>query len=133
MNPLVEYTIPIKGISDGIYQFDYQVDRHFLGHFEHSPIQDANIQMQVELEKKPSLFVLQFNFSGTVKTNCDRYLVAIDLPVSGRNRILVKISEETESIDPEVVYLHPEAIRLELADLIYEFLILSIPFIKEYD
>ncbi|MEM6378694.1 MAG: DUF177 domain-containing protein [Bacteroidota bacterium] len=133
MNPLVEYTIPIKGLSNGIYQFEYQIDRNFLTHFEQSPVSQANIQMQVDLEKKPGLFVLQFNFSGTIETDCDRCLAAINLPVSGENRLLVKYSEEAESDDPEVVYIHPEATKLELADFIYEFLILSIPMIKVYD
>lgn len=133
MNPLVEYTIPIKGLSNGIYQFEYQIDRNFLTHFEQSPISQANIQMKVELEIKPGPFVLNFDFSGTVESNCDRCLVAINLPVSGQNRLLVKVSEETESEDPEVIYIHPEAIKLELADFIYEFLILSIPIIKVYD
>lgn len=133
MNPLVEYTIPIKGLSNGIYQFEYQIDGNFLTHFEQSPISQANIQMRVELEKKPGPFVLNFDFSGTVESNCDRCLAAINLPVSGQNRLLVKVSEETESEDPEVIYIHPEAIKLELADFIYEFLILSIPMIKVYD
>jgi uncharacterized metal-binding protein YceD (DUF177 family) len=133
MSALVEYSIPIKGIADGIHQFDYQIDQQFLQHFEESPITDAAVSVQLELEKKPGLFVLHFDISGTVKTNCDRCLADINLPISGKQRLLVKISTEAESEDPEVVYLHPEATRLKVADFVYEFVILTIPMIKTYD
>lgn len=133
MSALVEYSIPIKGIADGIHQFDYQIDQQFLQHFEESPITDAAVRVQLELEKKPGLFVLHFDLSGTVRTNCDRCLADIDLPISGQQRLLVKISMEEESEDPEVVYLHPEATRLKVATFIYEFVVLTIPMIKTYD
>lgn len=133
MSALVEYSIPIKGIANGIHQFDYQIDQQFLQHFEESPITDAAVSVQLELEKKPGLFVLHFDISGTVKTNCDRCLADIHLPISGKERLLVKISTEEESEDPEVVYLHPEATRLKVADFIYEFVVLTIPMIKTYE
>jgi len=133
MDPLVEYNIPVNGLSSGIHQFDYQIDQRFFSNFEHSPIATAKVKMEMVLEKKPSLYVLQFTFSGTVRTICDRCLVEIDLPIEGEERLLVKVAEETESEDPEVVYLDPEAIRLEVADYIYEFIVLSIPIIKVYD
>jgi uncharacterized metal-binding protein YceD (DUF177 family) len=133
MNALVEYSIPIKGIANGVHQFEYQIDHHFLKHFEESPITDAAVQVQFELEKKPGLFALHFDISGTVKTTCDRCLASIHLPITGKERLLVKISLEEESDDPEVVYLHPEATKLEVAGFIYEFVILAIPMIKTYD
>lgn len=128
----MEYSIPIKGIADGMHRFDYQIDRQFLQHFEESPIADAAVQVQLDLEKKPGLFVLHFAISGTVRTNCDRCLADIDLPISGQERLLVKISLEEESEDPEVAYLHPEATKLEVSSFIYEFVILTIPMIRTY-
>lgn len=133
MNALVEYSIPIKGIATGIHEFEYQINQHFLKHFEESPIGDASVLVQLELEKKPGMFTLQFEISGTVRTHCDRCLTAINLPIEGQNRLLVKVSEEEESDDPEIVYLHPEATKLEVAGFIYEFVILAIPMIKTYD
>ena len=133
MESLLEYRIPIKGLSTGIHSFEYQVGSQFFASFEHSPIKEAKLQVNMRLEKKPSLYVLEFDFSGTVRTNCDRCLAEIDLPIAGKDRLLVKVSEKTESEDPEVVYLHPEAQKLEVAEYIYEFVILAIPMIKVYD
>jgi uncharacterized metal-binding protein YceD (DUF177 family) len=133
MDPLIEFTIPIRGLGDGIHQFEYQIEDSFFSHFEASPVPGGKIHMAVSLEKKPNLYTLYFDFSGTVRTSCDRCLAAIDLPIEGRERMLVKVSNETESPDPEVVFLSPEADRLELAPLVYEFIILAIPLIKVFD
>ena len=133
MDPLVEFSIPIKGIADGMHDYQYQIDGHFFEQFESSPIQQALIDLKVSLEKKPGLLVLHFDFKGKVNSTCDRCLADIHLPVAGNNRLLVKVSTETESEDPEVIYLHPEAIKLKFAKYAYEFIILSIPMIKMYD
>ena len=133
MESLLEYRIPVKGLSTGMHNFEYQVGSQFFSNFEHAPIKEADLKVEMRLEKKPSLYVLEFDFSGSVRTNCDRCLAEIDLPIAGKDRLLVKISEKTESEDPEVVYLHPEAQKLEVAEYIYEFIVLAIPMIKVYD
>ncbi|MEO0339164.1 MAG: YceD family protein [Bacteroidota bacterium] len=133
MDPLVEFSIPIKGIADGMHEYHYEIDGHFFEQFESSPVQQALIDLNVSLEKKPGLLVLHFDFTGKVNTTCDRCLADIYLPVTGSNRLLVKVSTETESEDPEVIYLHPEATKLKFANYAYEFMILSIPIIKVYD
>lgn len=133
MGALVEFTIPIKGLGAGNHRFNYQVDRLFLQHFPESPVTDAAIQVQFDLEKKPGLLVLNFDIKGTVRTTCDRCLAEIDLPLNGQHRLLVKQSVEEASEDPDVVFLHPEATKLEIAPFVYEFVVLSIPMIKIYD
>ena len=129
----MEYRIPIKGLSNGIHQYDYQINGVFLQQFEHSPIRDAQINMQMMLDKRAGMYTLDFSFSGTVRSTCDRCLADINLPVQGENRLLVKLSHETESEDPDVAFIHPDAQKLEVAEFIYEFIILAIPMIKVYD
>ena len=40
MEALVQYTIPVKGLGQGIHQFEFQIDRHFFQHFEASHLPD---------------------------------------------------------------------------------------------
>lgn len=138
MDPLISYSIPIKGLRDGIHQFDYQIDRSFFDHFENSPIGESDIQLQLTLEKRTGLYILDFSFEGRIASNCDRCLSDIQLPIAGDYRLLVKVSEaaeegEKEDEDPDVVFITPEAQKLEVAPWAYEFICLSVPMIKTYE
>ena len=133
MDTLVQYTIPIKGLGPGVHQFDFHIDSDFFTHFENSPIQEGDLQLQLIFDKRADLFVLEFDFQGTVKTDCDRCLTEIDLPISGQQRLLVKFSLEEELEEAEVIYIHPEAQKLNVSKYIYEFICLAMPIIKVYD
>lgn len=139
MDPLIAYSIPVRGLRDGIHQFDFQIDRSFFEHFENAPIKDGDIQLRLELVKRPGLYTLTFSFEGTVKTACDRCLASIDLPIEGEQRLLVKVNEGTEGPptedpdDPDVIYISPEQQKFNTASYAYEFVCLAIPMIKTYD
>ena len=133
MDTLVQYTIPVKGLRNGVHQFEFQIDHNFFQHFEQSPVKDGNIELKFSLDKRPDMYVLQFDFGGTVKTDCDRCLAQIDLPIQDCQQLLVKLSTEEAGEDAEVVYLNPEVSQINVAKYIYEFICLSLPLIKVYD
>ncbi|HQU61037.1 MAG TPA: DUF177 domain-containing protein, partial [Saprospiraceae bacterium] len=133
MDPLIQYSIPVKGLRNGIHQFDFQIDRSFFDNFENSPISDGDIRLHLEFDKRPDMFVLQFDFEGTVRAECDRCLAEINLPISDSQMLLVKFSLEEEVDEAEMVYISPETIKLNVAQYIYEFICLSMPMIKVYD
>jgi uncharacterized metal-binding protein YceD (DUF177 family) len=132
MERLVEFSIPVSGMGNGIHQFRFSIDDFFFSNFEGSPVESGAITVLLEFDKRPDMYVLDFNFEGTVKTECDRCLAPIDLPVSGREQLLVKFSLEDESENAEVVYVHPEIKKFNVARYIYEFLILAIPMIRVF-
>ena len=121
MDPLIAFSIPVRGLRDGIHQFDFQIDRSFFGQFESAPVQEGDVSLQLELIKRPGLYTLTFSFEGTVKTECDRCLAPIDLPIEGEQRLLIKVSEAAEGEPAEDPEQRPEqdgdADRLVLAQL----------------
>lgn len=133
MDALIQYSIPVKGLHNGMHQFDFQIDRAFFQNFEASPIEDGRIDLVLYFDKRPDLLVLQFVFRGFVKTECDRCLAAIDLPLQGDQTLMVKYSMEEEPEEAEVVYISPETQVLNVAKYIYEFICLAMPLIKVYD
>ncbi len=139
MDPLIAFSIPVRGLRDGIHQFDFQIDRSFFGQFESAPVQDGDVSLQIELIKRPGLYTLTFSFEGTVKTECDRCLAPIDLPIEGEQRLLIKVSEAAEGQpaedpdDPDVIYISPEQQKFNTAPYAYEFVCLAIPMIKTYE
>jgi uncharacterized metal-binding protein YceD (DUF177 family) len=54
--------------------------------------------------------------------------------MTGENRLVVKYSrEEKESEDADVIYIHPEVDKLNMAPFAYEYALLALPIIKVYD
>jgi uncharacterized protein len=133
MNPLIQYAIPVKGLRNGTHQFTFHIDREFFAQFESTPVTDGKIDMKLVLDKRPDMLVLEFAFAGTVKTECDRCLAQIDLPVADNQRLLVKFSEEKEAEDADVIFVSPELQQLNVATYAYEYVILSIPIFQVYD
>jgi uncharacterized metal-binding protein YceD (DUF177 family) len=133
MDSLIPYSIPVRGLRVGTHQFDFQIDREFFRRFEESPVADGQIQVHFMLDKRPDMLVLHFQLAGTVKTDCDRCLAPIDLPIANAQSLIVKFSETEEAEDADVVYVHPEIQQLNIARYIYEYIILAMPIIKVYD
>ena len=133
MNGLLPYSLPIKGLRDGIHTFQFTIDHEFFNAFEDSPVQEGAIELSLVFDKRPNLFVLEFEFSGTIRSECDRCLAEINLPVDSAQQLVIKFSEEPKDDDPEVIYIHPEASDLNVAPYIYEYIVLSVPMIKVYD
>jgi uncharacterized protein len=133
MDWLIQYSIPVRGLRNGTHQFDFQVDQAFFSQFENSPVADGNVDVVFTLDKRPDMFVLTFDLTGTVKTDCDRCLAQIDLPVEDAQNLIVKFSDQEEAEDADVVFVHPDIQHLNVARYVYEFIILSMPIIKVYD
>lgn len=129
----MQYRLPLKGMGEGVHHFTFRVKWDFFSQFADSPVDDGNIELELEVDKRPGLYDLAFAFRGTIATECDRCLADIDLPVSGEQRLLVKLAEEERNEEADVVYIHPEDPFLNVARFIYEFIVLAIPMIKVYN
>lgn len=133
MSGLVPYSLPIQGLNNGIHEYAFHIDREFFQCFENSPVTEGDIDLTLILDKRPTMLLLEFDFAGTIRTECDRCLAEIDLPVDGVEQLAVKYSEETELEEADVIFIHPESEELNVAQFIYEYIILAIPMIKVYD
>lgn len=133
MDALVPYTLPVKGLGVGIHRFDFKIDRLFFEHFESSPIREADVDLLLEFDKRIDMYVLDFKLSGTVRTDCDRCLAPIDLPIHDEQQLVVKFSHDPGDEEAEIVYVSPDIEQFNIAQYIYEYVVLSMPIIKVYD
>ena len=129
MFELKEFSIPIKGLNEGMHEFDYQIDKSFFQHFEASPIEEAQFDLKLFFDKRPDMIVLTFNLKGTVKTECDRCLEELQLPISNAPQLLIKYAAQ-EKEDADIVYIQRERDELNVTRYVYEFICLSMPMIK---
>lgn len=133
MDALISYTLPVKGLGIGIHRFDFKIDQLFFEHFESSPIREADIDLHLDFDKRIDMYVLDFHISGTIRTDCDRCLAPIHLPVSEDYQLIVKFSYDPGEAEAEIVYVSPDIEQLNIAQYIYEYVVLSMPMIKVYD
>ena len=127
---LREFQIPYVGLKIGVHHFEYHIDKQFFKHFEDSPIADCKVHVRLELEKKETLFLLRFYIDGTVNATCDRCLEPFDKDIFADYQCLVKFSEELakgSNDDDEIIYIAPDADYIEVSQLIYEYINLSLP------
>lgn len=132
MDALEEYLIPISGLKFGLHSFDFQVNSTFFTHFPDSLIKEGSFKVHLDFDKRIDLYEMNFSFEGTTKAACDRCLAAVDFPIFGDNRLIVKFAEEYQE-DVDVIYIPIKTETLNVAKYIYEYLCLAVPYVKIYD
>ncbi len=132
MDHFSEFSIPVLGLRDGEYRYEYQLDRSFFSRFEDAPIGDALIDVVLLLEKRSSMLILDVELDGVVAANCDKCTAPIQLPLESRQELIVKHSE-TPGEDDEVVFIHPSTSHFNVAKYFYEFCVLALPIVNVYD
>jgi uncharacterized metal-binding protein YceD (DUF177 family) len=131
MKRLAEFSLPIQGLTVGFYVYEFQIDAEFFSHFDASPVKIGDVQVQMNLDRLTDMLVFDFEISGIVRTECDRCLAEIDLPIESEEQLIVKFSEEwATKTDDDLTYIHPEASEFNVAEYIYEYIILAMPMMR---
>ena len=64
MEAFIEYIIPHKALLPGTHSYNFNVNRSFFEQFEKSPILDSNINIEILLDKRIDMLVLDFSLIG---------------------------------------------------------------------
>jgi uncharacterized metal-binding protein YceD (DUF177 family) len=127
VNNLETYIIPFSGLKAGAHQFTFRIDKSFFEHFEYSQVADGQVDVTVDLEKEERMLVFYFTISGTVILPCDRCNDPMELEISGKEQLVVKLGDHFEE-ESEVVVIIPEAEnKVDLGPYIYEYIHLMLP------
>lgn len=124
---LSTYNIEFKGLGEGKHEFDYQVGKPFFELFENRLVEEGDVQVKVVLDKHSSFLELHLKFGGMVVLTCDRCLEPFNQKIKGKASLFVKFGETESEEGEDVIWLHPEDHQLNVAQLIYEYITVSIP------
>ena len=128
MDVLKKYSIAFKGLGEGTHRFDMKVDDRFFEAFEGSEIRRGNADVRLTLDKRGNGMALDFDIRGEVAVECDRCLEEFMMPVGYTGTLAVRYSETEQESDGEVMWMLPGEDRVELAQYIYESIVLSLPY-----
>lgn len=129
MDKIKYFEIPFVGLKNEIHRISYDIDSHFFDLYEESPVKDGKLKVELELDKKSSFFILNFKIDGTVNIPCDRCLEMFDYELLADFTIIVKFEEREDKTGSEedVLYLTRNESHLNIADIIYDYILINIP------
>ena len=126
MSILSKYKIPLKGLKDGVHEFEFTINEEFFKHIEGAEEYKGEFEIKISFEKKTLVMPLKLTLQGYLNVACDRCLDNFDLSVKGENIIYVKFGEQEEA-DENIMIVPWEKNEIELTKHIYELFVLSLP------
>ena len=131
LKPLKQFSIPFTGLKIGKHQFDFEIENSFFDAYEYSLVKQGELKVDVELDKQETMLILKIHIAGTIKLDCDKCLSEFDAPINVTERQIVKFAEDDlESDDLEIIMLNKKESTIDIADILYEFITVSVPYIK---
>jgi uncharacterized metal-binding protein YceD (DUF177 family) len=127
---LAHFDIDIYKLANKQYKYQYHIDKSFFEHFENSPLEKANLNVEVTLDKQDSLITALFDVNGTIELECDRSLEKFDRPVEIHERIIYQYGEAEQELSDDIVMITNNTQSINIAQYLYEFVNLSVPMRK---
>ncbi|MFN5444041.1 MAG: YceD family protein [Crocinitomicaceae bacterium] len=121
-----EFLIPFVGLKIGKHLFDFEVGNSFFESMEYSIIEQGNVKVTLELDKKETMMIALFHAEGTINTLCDRCNTPMDLEIDGGYKLIYKFGLEEEE-DEMLVVLHPDSYQVDITNPIYELITTQLP------
>ncbi len=127
MKDLKEYNIAFVGLKEGSHLFEYQIGKKFFEAYNYEEFTDCDIQSTVNFVKKSTLIELDIAINGTVEVPCDITSEVFDQKITGDLHLVVKFGPEFNDENEELLILPHEAYEVNIAQYIYELIVLSVP------
>lgn len=123
-----QFELPFSGLKIGVHQFEFPIDQSFFEHFEPlSFISKGKAFVNVELEKRSTMLLLNSQIKGKVTTACDRCGDDVETKFSNDFKLIVKFGEGDFEDNDEMIQISAQDHKLELLELFYEYVYLSLP------
>ena len=125
---MLAHTVRISGIKDENHEDFFDINGEFFESFVNSDVINCEIKVVSVLIKDGNKLKLNLGLKGKIyNLLCD--LCASEMTISVDNSISVLLHENEEEIDDtdEIIYIKPNQHEIDVSQLIYEGIVLSIP------
>lgn len=122
-----EFTIPFSGLKLGRHHFEFQIDSSFFDAFDYGEFSDANVKVDVVLEKMSTVMEFDMQAKGTVNVTCDLTNEPYNQSVSGSLKLVVKFGDNFNDEDDEILVLPHGEHQVNIAQYVYEMIVLAVP------
>ncbi len=132
------FIIALDGLKGPKTELDARIGKEFFEEFENDQILDADVKVLATVEKSGKYIGIDLKLEGSVTVPCDRCLEPLTLPVNACPRFSVKFSPVPSVESPEeengreILVLPENEAVLDLGQIVYDFVCLSIPIVKAH-
>ena len=127
------FAIPLAGLPFGHTDYQYVINDSFFEDRDYSEVKKGVVNLHLGVEKMETMFVLTLNFEGKVVLQCDRCGDDYEQGIKDSAEIYLKYGAEKDDEDEDVIIITKNDSEFDLSDLIYEYIILSLPIHRTHD
>lgn len=127
------FTIPLAGLPFGHTDYQYVINDSFFEDRDYSEVKKGVVNLHLGVEKMETMFILTMKFEGKVVLQCDRCGDDYEQAVADSAEIYLKYGAEKGDEDEDVIIITKNDSEFDLSDLIYEYIILSLPIHRTHD
>ncbi|MEM6524922.1 MAG: DUF177 domain-containing protein [Bacteroidota bacterium] len=125
-----KFKIDIYKLSNGEHHYDFVVEKVFFDELPIGDILEGEGFVNVILNKGESLIEANFKIEVKVKLECDRSLEIFPFDIVKNEHLIFKFGEENVELDDNIIMIHRDTQRLDLAHYLYEFIQMAVPMKK---
>lgn len=131
MDKLKNYDISFSGLKVGKHEFKFDINQEFFDLFDtEKEFSNSKINANAVLDKHSSFMELEIKVSGSLELTCDISNDKFDYPIENEIKVLVKFGDDFDDSDSEIIVLPFNSAEVNVAQLIYEDVMLSVPMKK---
>ena len=131
MDKLRNYDISFSGLKNGKHNFRFEIDKAFFQLFDtEQDFTNPKIEVDVLMDKHSTFLEFYITTKGEVELVCDITNQPFNHPIENEIKILVKFGEEYDDSNEEVIQIPMHDHSFNIAQLIYEDVMLAIPMKK---
>ncbi len=127
------YSINVARLKSGKHTDHFSLDRAFFEQYEGAIIENADVQIDLDIIKYETHLDVTFYFKGHVMLPCDRCGEPYLHPINLKERIIYAFDRDMDFEGYEVMYVSSQESHLVIAQELYDFLTLAIPIRKVPD
>ena len=125
---MLNHNIRISGIKDGNHEYFFNINKKFFESFVESEVINSIIKVNCNLFKDGNKLKLSIHVEGSILNfNCDLCARPVNLLIENSIDVLLQETEIEREDTDEIVYIQSNQSHLDISQLIYEAVILSIP------
>ena len=125
---MLNYNIRISGIKDGNHEYFFNINEKFFESFVESELINCVVKVNCNLFKNGNKLKLSLHIEGNILNfNCDLCAGSINLSIVNSTDVLLQETESEMEDTDEIIYVQSNQSHIDISQLIYETIILSIP------
>ncbi len=132
MTLLDHFSVPYKGLKSGLHELTFDIDTAFFQEFDSTIKVENRFNVLLNLDKRHDIADAVFDIKGDIIVECDRCLGPLNIEIQSENTIRIKYGDPELNND-EVIFTDENTSIINFAQIIYEFVILSIPIMKMHE